>query len=138
MKVQINIVNGNRAFEQVLKDFGKFLEDLKNHEDIEIIYNKISALSKQNFFFNLENEIFKFNNLSNDYFERVLQQSQFLLEYGYDKLNIGYSILPPFEKKRWDAFLQDLDMKKAVYIYESDLFLIGDKTKGKEYKTVFP
>ena len=29
-------------------------------------------------------------------------------------------------------------MKKAIYVYESDLFIDGDRAKGVEHKTVFP
>ena len=87
---------------EVYLEFFKFIKFLKSYPEIDNFYKKLRNFSKTNFMVNLENSVFSFPEQEQEYFDRNLDFSVFLLENSVQELFTAESVLKPFDVQKWN------------------------------------
>ena len=118
---------GEGAVAEIIADFFKFVEFLKNAKNHQELFMEISDFSKFSFLFNISSEFMIFPEVEQNNFERVLEFSEKLLDFGPKNVFIANQVWTLFNKSRFDSVFSDITIDKMIVFLESEKFKLSEE-----------
>ena len=103
--------------DQVLASFFQFLRFVKGLDTKQLNYEEIENYSKFAFLFK-EYEGTPFDQIEDDYFERVMNMSNNLIKYNYKSVLVGRKVWGDWNQNRFNLLMGCLELRKAVFVLE--------------------
>ena len=124
---------GRDNISKVVRHFFRFVKYVESIPNKEQIFQSLSKTSKYAFLFNIKSEFIDFSNVKTDFFDRVLQFSENLLDYSPEMIFTVNNVLFGFNQTQFDDVLSMINPLNAVYIIEDTQF--KEDTTPKQRKT---
>ena len=103
--------------DKVLAAFYQFLRFFKGLDTKQINYDEIQNYSKFAFLFK-EYEGTPFEQIEDDYFERVMNMSNNLVKFNYKSVLMGRKVWGDWNQNRFNLLMRCLELRRAVFVLE--------------------
>jgi secreted Zn-dependent insulinase-like peptidase len=113
---------GETKIAQIMIEFFKFVEFVKNLDVAEKIYNEGSNFSKYAFLFNISSEFLMFPEVEQDNFQRVLDFSEKMQDVPNYAIFTANQTWGLFNPSRFKNIFNDLNPEKMIIMLESEDF----------------
>ena len=126
--------HGESHVSEIIVEFFAFVQFISNLEITASLFKEISNFSKFSFLFNISSEFTMFEQVQQDNFERVLDFSEKLLNFGPEQIFTADQIWGDFKPGDFLKVLQNLQPRQAVFMFQSEKFKKVEKEKIKTWK----
>ena len=130
---------GKKNMSQIIEQFFAFINFIKKLDNKRETFEALAKISKYGFMFNLKNSYLDFSNIETNPFERALEFSEIIQDYGADNVFTLNNILHKYDETAFDRLLDSLNITNSMFIVESPNFTITappvkDKPKSKPHE----
>jgi secreted Zn-dependent insulinase-like peptidase len=118
---------GETSQSYIIAEFFKFVDFIKNLKDYHKIYQEASNFSKFSFLFNISSEFMMFPEVEQNNFERVLEFSEKMLQFGSRNVFTANQVWLKFDRTSFERVFVDLDIDKMIVFIESEDFKTSEE-----------
>ena len=117
---------------EILREFYRFIDFVKNIPDKNEIFADLSKASKYSFLFGVKSEFMDFSQIEQGYFDRAVDFSETIQDYSPDMIFTAKNVMFQFNSTEFSQVINSLNSENAFYIIESSKY----KKQNNETSTI--